>query len=56
MPDIEMFSVIPFLFFFHLKFNMIHECPNGGCAMDINYLSITVCDTINLLSAGFTND
>lgn len=30
--------------------------PNGGSAIDINYLSITVCDTINLLSAGSTND
>lgn len=30
--------------------------PNGVCAIDINYLSITVCDTINLLSAGYPND
>lgn len=26
------------------------------CAIDINYLSVTVCDTINLLSDGYTND
>lgn len=30
--------------------------PNGGSAIDINYLSITVRDTINLLSAGYTTD
>lgn len=56
MPDIEMFSVIrlppPQS---EIQYGYI-SVPNGGGAIDINYLSITVCDTINLLSAGSTND
>lgn len=60
MPDIEMFSVTLFCFVLFFVSPEI-QCdtwivPNGVHARDINYLSITVGDTINLLSAGYTND